>query len=91
MNQLERVKTRLYVIQPNDEDIQKILIRILESSIFYGQEASMSDIMTASSKTRNTVKSKLSVLSVRTIVSHRQRYYKLDTRELRRIMRRYES
>ena len=91
MNQLERVKTRLYVIQPNDEDIQKILIRILESSIFYGQEASMSDIMTASSKTRNTVKSKLSVLPVRTIVSHRQRYYKLDTRELRRIMRRYES
>ena len=86
-NQLKRMKAKLFAVLPKDEDIQDMVWIILQSSVFYGRGASMMDIMTASNRTRNTIKSKLSSvpLSIKTL--HRTKYYKLNFSEIRRLLK----
>lgn len=86
-NQLNRMKAKLFKVLPKDEDIQAMVWIILQSIVFYGRGASMTDIMTATNRTRNTVKSKLSGLPVKIITRHRVKYYKLNFSELRRLLK----
>ena len=84
IKQLDRMKTKLLSVLPTEEDIQRIAYRILQSSVFYGQGALMEELMTEIDRTRNTVKSKLSRIPIRTITRNRTKYYKLDLWELKR-------
>ena len=78
------MKTKLLSVLPSEEDIQRIAYRILQSSVFYGQGALMEELMSEIDRTRNTVKSKLSRIPIRTITRNRTKYYKLDLWELKR-------
>ena len=84
IKQLERVKQKLFTSLPDDECIRSIMLCLLNASAFYGRGASMSDLMTASGKTRNTVKKKLLSMPVR-VVEGKRYYYKINWLAVKRL------
>ena len=84
VRQLERIRERIFAVLPEEECIRSIAWCLLQASTFYGRGASMSDIMGACGKTRNTVKKKLLSVPVRVIDSRRY-YYKIDWLALRQL------
>ena len=76
--QIERMKKLLLSVLPDDKDICNIALCILQGCVFYGQGASINDIISASGRTRNTIKNKLLCMPVRKETKTRMNFYKID-------------
>ena len=88
IKQLERMKEKICAVYPDDEEIRKLAWSIVQRSVFYGSGASMTELMSETGKTRNTLKSKISSMPLSISVRHKTKYYKIDWSEL---MKRYKS
>ena len=56
---------------------------LLQASAFYGRGLSMDEIMSLTSKSRNTIKSKFRSLPVRVVIRQKKKVYKIDWTALR--------
>ena len=56
---------------------------LLQASAFYGRGLSMDEIMSLTSKSRNTIKSKFRSLPVRVVIRQKKKFYKIDWTALR--------
>lgn len=68
------------------EDINSLIMDLLlQASTFYGQGLSMDELMTFTSKSRNTIKAKFRSLPVRCITapSSRKKFYKINWKAIR--------
>lgn len=57
--QLARYRQRLYALIEGDELTKRIYEALLQSSVFFGGGISMEELMRATGKSRNTIKSRL--------------------------------
>ena len=80
LNQLENYRKMIASLGLKDSFTEELYYLLLQSSMFFGQGASMEDLMRLTGKTRNTIKSRLETLPKEHLIIRKNKkfFYKLN-------------